>query len=253
MTEPPKDTVPFGFRDVSEAEKPRLVKGVFDSVADRYDVMNDAMSLGIHRVWKDMFVNMLNPQPGWRILDIAGGTGDIAFRMARHANKKGGPADITVCDINAEMLNKGRSRKEALALPEISWACVDAENLPMPDNCADAYTVSYGIRNMTHMDRVLAEAYRVLKPGGRFLCLEFSRVTAPVLDVLFEKYSFAVMPRLGKMITGDGEAYRYLAESIRRFPAQEPYARMIRKAGFSQVSVRNLLVGISAIHSGWKV
>jgi ubiquinone/menaquinone biosynthesis methyltransferase len=204
-----------------------------------------------------MFVTMLNPQPGWRIFDIAGGTGDIAFRMARHARRRakieGDTAEITVCDINAEMLNKGRTRKEAQLLSEVSWACVDAENLPMPDNCADAYTVSYGIRNMTHMDRVLSEAYRVLKPGGRFLCLEFSRVTAPVLDVLFEKYSFTVMPKLGKIVTGDGEAYRYLAESIRRFPAQQPFARMIAKAGFSNVKVRNLLVGISAIHSGWKV
>lgn len=250
----PEETASFGFREVPAEEKHRLVRGVFSSVASRYDLMNDLMSVGVHRLWKDAFVNQLNPQPGWTVLDVAGGTGDIAFRIAKRvAARKGAAAAITVCDINEAMLNNGRARDEALAHPDVTWTCGDAENLPVPSNFADAYTIAFGIRNTTHIDRVLSEAYRVLKPGGRFMCLEFSRVTAPGLDKLYDLYSFNVLPRMGEIVAGDGEAYRYLAESIRRFPSQAAFARMIGKAGFSRVSYRNLAVGIAAIHSGWKV
>jgi len=245
-------TVSFGFREVAPDEKPELVRGIFSSVAPRYDLMNDLMSAGVHRLWKDAFVAWLNPQPGMAVLDVAGGTGDIAFRIARRARAKGGSAKITVCDINAAMLEQGKRRPEA-GDASIAWVCGDAENLPIEDESQDAYTIAFGIRNTTHLDRVLAEAYRVLKPGGRFLCLEFSRVTAPGLDRLYDLYSFAVLPRLGEMVAGDGAAYRYLAESIRRFPAQGAFAKAIGKAGFSQVKYRNLSGGIAAMHSGWKV
>jgi demethylmenaquinone methyltransferase/2-methoxy-6-polyprenyl-1,4-benzoquinol methylase len=260
MNEQKHDTASFGYREVQAEEKPKLVRQVFSSVARRYDIMNDLMSGGIHRVWKDIFVSWLDPRPGWTVLDVAGGTGDIAFRIARHAEKRAkqqaevsGGAEIIVCDINADMLGEGRKRPDAEALPGLSWVCGDAERLPVPDATADAYTIAFGIRNCTHIDRVLAEAYRVLKPGGRFLCLEFSHVDVPMLDRLYDFYSFAILPRMGELVAGDGAAYRYLAESIRRFPQQAEFARMIGQAGFAQVSVRNLTGGIAAMHSGWKV
>jgi demethylmenaquinone methyltransferase/2-methoxy-6-polyprenyl-1,4-benzoquinol methylase len=244
-------TVPFGYRDVAPEEKPALIRGVFSSVASRYDLMNDLMSAGVHRLWKDAFVDWLNPQAGWRVLDVAGGTGDIAFRIARRLRAKRANAAITVCDVSEAMLRQGRGRAEARDA-SITWLCGDAEALPVEDSSQDAYTIAFGIRNTTHLDAALAEAYRVLKPGGRFLCLEFSRVAAPGLDDLYDLYSFAVLPRLGELVTGDGAAYRYLAESIRRFPAQAAFAKRIERAGFHQVRHRNLSGGIAAIHSGWK-
>jgi len=244
-------TVPFGYRDVAPEEKPALVRDLFSSVASRYDLMNDLMSAGVHRLWKDAFVDWLNPRPGWAVLDVAGGTGDIAFRIAQRLRSKGGAAAITVCDLNEDMLRQGRSRPEAND-HTIAWLCGDAEALPVEDSSQDAYTIAFGIRNTTHLDKALAEAYRVLKPGGRFLCLEFSRVAAPGLDDLYDLYSFTVLPRLGELVAGDGAAYRYLAESIRRFPPQAAFTKRIEKAGFGQVKHRNLSGGIAAMHSGWK-
>ncbi len=252
MSEEEKETVAFGFSDVAPEEKPKLVREIFSSVARRYDLMNDLMSAGVHRLWKDQFVNWLNPQPGMAALDVAGGTGDIAFRIAKRIRAKGKEAAITVCDINLPMLEQGRLRPEASAA-NIAWLCGDAEHLPIEDASQDAYTIAFGIRNTTHLEDVLDEAYRVLKPGGRFLCLEFSRVAAPGLDRLYDLYSFSVLPRLGEIVAGDGAAYRYLAESIRRFPAQGAFAKLIREAGFGQVKYRNLSGGIAAMHSGWKV
>jgi demethylmenaquinone methyltransferase/2-methoxy-6-polyprenyl-1,4-benzoquinol methylase len=252
MDDKEKETVAFGFADVAPDEKPVLVRRIFSSVARRYDLMNDLMSAGVHRLWKDQFVDWLNPQPGMAALDVAGGTGDIAFRIAKRTRAKGEQADITVCDINLPMLEQGRRRPEASAA-NIAWVCGDAEDLPIEDASQDAYTMAFGIRNTTHLEDVLDEAYRVLRPGGRFLCLEFSRVAAPGLDRLYDLYSFSVLPRLGEIVAGDGAAYRYLAESIRRFPAQGAFARLIGEAGFAQVKYRNLSGGIAAMHSGWKV
>lgn len=243
----------FGFRRVSDAEKAPLVRAVFDSVASRYDLMNDLMSGGIHRLWKDAAVEWLNPRPGWRVLDVAGGTGDIAFRVAEAARRRGGAAAITVCDINAEMVGEGRRRAVEKEEGDIGWLVGDAEALPIPDASMDAYTVAFGIRNVTHIDRALSEARRVLRPGGRFLCLEFSRVEAPGLDALYDRFSFSVLPWLGQQVADDAEAYRYLAESIRRFPPQAAFARMIEAAGLSRVKVRNLTGGIAALHSAWRI
>jgi demethylmenaquinone methyltransferase/2-methoxy-6-polyprenyl-1,4-benzoquinol methylase len=246
-------TASFGFRDVPEAEKEGLVREVFSSVAGRYDLMNDLMSAGVHRLWKDAFVEWLNPRPGWNVLDVAGGTGDVAFRIADLARARGGEAAITVCDINADMVGEGVRRAEAKGEKAITWITGDAEALPIPDGSMDAYTIAFGIRNVTHIDRALTEAKRVLKPGGRFLCLEFSRVEVPGLDTLYDAYSMNVLPRLGQMVAGDAEAYRYLAESIRRFPPQARFAKMIEKAGLSRVKVRNLTGGVAAMHSAWKI
>jgi demethylmenaquinone methyltransferase/2-methoxy-6-polyprenyl-1,4-benzoquinol methylase len=253
MTADTESTASFGYRDVPEAEKEGLVREVFSSVARRYDLMNDLMSGGIHRLWKDAFVEWLDPRPGRRVLDVAGGTGDIALRIAGFARARGGEAEVTVCDINADMLGEGVRRAEARREAALSWVCGDAEKLPIPDASMDAYTIAFGIRNVTHIDRALAEAKRVLKPGGRFLCLEFSRVEAPGLDALYDLYSMNVLPRLGRMVAGDAEAYRYLAESIRRFPPQKEFARMIEAAGLSRVKVRNLTGGIAAMHSAWRI
>ncbi len=249
MNDAPKSS--FGFREVPETEKEGLVRQVFSSVAHRYDMMNDLMSGGVHRLWKDAMVEWLNPQPGQRVLDVAGGTGDIAFRIAAAARAHGGEAAIVVCDINADMLNEGVARADGESA--IEWVCGDAERLPIPDSSMDAYTIAFGIRNVTHIDAALCEARRVLKPGGRFLCLEFSRVEAPGLDALYERYSFSVLPRLGEMVAKDGEAYRYLAESIRKFPPQAAFAKMIERAGLSRVKVRNLTGGIAAMHSAWRI
>lgn len=252
MDKDDQKTASFGFRDVAPEDKPALVRGVFSSVARRYDLMNDLMSVGVHRLWKDAFVDWLNPQPGMAVLDVAGGTGDIAFRIAERTASRGASAKITICDINFEMLSQGTLRAQAKN-PNIAWVCGDAENLPVTDGSQDAYTIAFGIRNTTHYEKVLAEAYRVLKPGGRFMCLEFSRVTAPGLDALYDLYSFSVLPKLGEAVAGDGAAYRYLAESIRRWPSQTQFAKAIGKAGFAQVKYRNLSGGIAAMHSGWKV
>lgn len=243
----------FGYRDVPEAHKEALVREVFSSVARRYDLMNDLMSGGVHRLWKDAMVEWLNPQPGQRVLDVAGGTGDIAFRIARLTRQRDGEADITVCDINEEMLTEGTRRADETAETSVRWICGDAEKLPLPDACMDVYTIAFGIRNVTHIDLALKEARRVLKPGGRFLCLEFSHVNAPGLDAVYQQYSFTVLPRLGEMVASDGEAYRYLAESIRRFPPQAAFAKMIERAGLSQVKVRNMTGGVAAMHSAWRI
>lgn len=240
-------TTHFGFQQVSEADKPRLVREVFDAVAPRYDLMNDVLSGGLHRLWKVALVDWLRPRPGLKVIDVAGGTGDIASRILQRTQ---GQADITVCDINLSMLQEGRSRAPDAAL---RWMAGDAERLPFADCAFDAYTIAFGIRNVTHIDAALREAYRVLKPGGRFLCLEFSSVVLPGLDSLYDLYSFKVLPQLGGLIGGSFDAYQYLAESIRQFPDQQGFASMIGDAGFSQVSFRNQAAGIAAIHSAWRI
>ena len=241
----------FGFRQVGETEKTRLVRGVFDHVAGRYDLMNDLMSGGIHRLWKAELIAQLHPRPGETLLDLAGGTGDIARRLLGRA---GPSAGVVVCDINAAMVAAGRDRAiDNGLLRDIAWMVGDAENLPLPDDSVDACTISFGLRNVTRKERALAEARRVLKPGGRFFCLEFSRVEAPLLRRVYDLYSFAVLPRLGAMVANDRDAYQYLVESIRRFPAQAELAAMMRAAGFEQVRWRNLSAGIAAIHSGWRL
>lgn len=254
-SEPHKETtVSFGYRAVPEDERQGLVNEVFASVAERYDLMNDLMSGGLHRLWKRDLITMLNAPRSDRpfaLLDVAGGTGDIAMRYARD----GGPATTAiVCDISPEMLSVGQRRIADAGLQD-RITCVEgnAESLPFENGRFDAYTIAFGIRNVTHIDRALAEAYRVLKPGGRFLCLEFSQCQMPVLDRLYDFHSFEVIPRLGRLAAGAADPYRYLVESIRRFPNQERFAELIRKAGFSRVAYRNLTGGIAAIHSGWKI
>ena len=239
----------FGFRTVAEDEKATMVRGVFDSVAPHYDLMNDLMSLGVHRLWKRAMLDWLAPRPGMTLLDVGGGTGDIGFRFL----KRGGDS-VRVVDVNAEMLAHGWARAvDSGILDGIEWIHGDAEALPVDDASVDAYTTAFAIRNVTHIDRALAEAWRVLKPGGRFLCLEFSRVAVPLLDRVYDAYSFKVLPALGGLVAGDREAYEYLAESIRRFPDQDRFAGMIVDAGLDQVKFRNLSGGIAAMHSAWRV
>jgi len=245
--------VSFGNRDVPEAEKEGLVREVFSSVAGKYDLMNDLMSAGVHRLWKDAMVEWLNPRPGWHVLDVAGGTGDIAFRIAEHARAHGGEARITVCDINKDMVGEGLRRGQAKGETAIEWLTGDAEALPIPDASMDAYTIAFGIRNVTRIDVALAEAHRVLKYGGRFFCLEFSTTTWPGFAEAYDLYSHKVVPRIGQAIAGDADSYRYLIESIRRFPDMPKFAGMIRAAGFAQVKAEPILGGLVAIHSGWKV
>jgi demethylmenaquinone methyltransferase / 2-methoxy-6-polyprenyl-1,4-benzoquinol methylase len=241
----------FGYRRVAEAEKPHLVRGVFDSVARRYDLMNDLMSGGIHRLWKAELIDRLAPRPGQTLIDVAGGTGDIAERFLARA---GSGAVAMVCDLTPAMLSAGRDRAiDRGRLDGLLWVCGDAESLPVADATIDAYTIAFGLRNLTHIERALREARRVLKPGGRFLCLEFSRVEQTLLRRAYDLYSFAVLPRLGGVVTGDREAYRYLVESIRRFPAQRELAEMMAAAGLEQVSFRNLSGGIAALHSAWRL
>ena len=249
-----ESTTSFGFRAVPETERQGLVNQVFAAVAGRYDLMNDLMSGGLHRLWKRDLITMLNAPRGetpFRLLDVAGGTGDIALRYARDSGPK---ATAVICDISPEMLEVGRNRISAAGLQN-RIACVEgnAEALPFESASFDAYTIAFGIRNVTHIDKALAEAYRVLKPGGRFLCLEFSECQVPILDRLYDFHSFEVIPRLGKLTAGAAEPYRYLVESIRRFPKQEAFAGLVRGAGFGRVSYRNLTGGIAAIHTGWKI
>ena len=248
------ETTHFGFRDVPLADKQTLVNDVFHSVASRYDLMNDLMSGGLHRVWKDIMINTLNPPKSERpyaLLDVAGGTGDIAFRAAQ-ASGEGFRA--TVCDINADMLTVGRDRAEKRRLDDrVSFVEGNAEELAFPDRAFDGYTIAFGIRNVPRIDRALKEAYRVLKPGGRFLCLEFSSVNVPGLDRLYDLFSFRVIPELGRAVTGDAESYRYLVESIRQFPKPAAFADMIGEAGFSRVNWQTLTGGIVALHSGWRL
>lgn len=257
---PPEPEADFGFARVPEREKQARVRGVFERVARRYDLMNDLMSGGVHRLWKAAMIDWLRPWPGMRVIDVAGGTGDIAFRILDRLKRREGnarPAEILVCDINAAMLKEGCSRAAARArrgLPvPAAWLCGDAEALPVADASVDAYTIAFGIRNVTHLERALAEARRVLKPGGRFLCLEFSTVTVPGLDALYDAWSFNVIPRMGEVIAGDGNPYRYLVESIRKFPDQERFAAMIGDAGLARTKVRNLSGGIAALHSAFKI
>ena len=247
-TSHPGASTHFGFRTVGIDDKAGLVGGIFTSVASRYDLMNDLMSGGIHRLWKGAMIDWLNPRPGLRLVDVGGGTGDIAFRWRARG---GGP--VVVCDINEAMLAVGRDRGiERGLIEDIAWVCGDAERLPIAPASVDAYTIAFCLRNVTRIEAALAEARRVLRPGGRFLCLEFSRVSLPVLDRLYDLYSFRLLPVLGQVVTGNGDAYRYLVESIRRFPSQERLAAMIRAAGFDLVKYRNLSAGIAAMHSAWR-
>jgi len=255
---PQAEEVSFGFRKVPAEAKAGLVRGVFDSVAGRYDLMNDLMSGGIHRLWKKAMIDWLDPRPGQTVLDVAGGTGDIALRILE---RWGGPeaaaesgSHILVCDLTPAMLARGRDRAiDRGHLGGIEWIAGNAEDLPLEAMSVDAYTIAFGLRNVTHIDRALAEARRVLKPGGRFLCLEFSHVVLPVLDRLYDLYSFSVLPTLGKVVAKDEASYRYLAESIRRFPRQEDLVAMIEASGLAQVRYRNLSGGIAALHSAWRI
>ena len=249
------EQVPFGGRDVAAAEKAGLVRQVFESVAPRYDLMNDLRSAGVHRLWKNTLLDVLNPRPGEKLLDVAGGTGDIAFRIARRQMERGAmQPDVTVCDINTAMLAVGRDRAINQGLVKgIAWITGDAEALPFPDRSFDAYTIAFGLRNVTDIEKALGEAHRVLKPGGRFWCLEFSKVTSRSLAQLYEAYSSRALPLLGRVVARDAASYRYLHESIRRFPAQRPLAERLRKVGFFNVSWRNLSMGIVALHGGWRV
>ncbi len=245
-----KDT-DFGFRDVPEAEKPSLVSAVFESVAPRYDLMNDLMSGGLHRLWKAALIDWLRPRPGMALLDVAGGTGDIALRFLDAVKGRG---DAVVLDASDAMLEVGRGRAlDRGRIEGIEWVCGNAEVLPFPDAGFDACTIAFGLRNVTHKDRALAEARRVLRPGGRFICLEFSRVVLPLLDEIYDRYSFSFVPWLGERVAGDREAYEYLVESIRRFPDQETLAGMIADAGFGEIKIRNLSGGIAALHSAWRI
>ncbi len=246
---PGDDTADFGFRRVARGEKAGMVRAVFDSVAPRYDLMNDLMSLGVHRVWKRIFVTALDPRPRDRLLDLAGGTGDIGFGWLA---KGGGP--VLLSDINASMLAVARDRAmERSLVSEVSLLVADAERLPLPDRSVNRVSIAFGLRNCTDKAAVLREARRVLKPGGRFGCLEFSRVQVAALLPLYDAWSFRVLPRLGRVVAKDADSYQYLAESIRTFPDQARLAAMMREAGFARVSVRNLSGGIAAIHSGWRL
>jgi demethylmenaquinone methyltransferase/2-methoxy-6-polyprenyl-1,4-benzoquinol methylase len=250
MTEP---RATFGYTDVDPAEKPHLVRGVFDRVASRYDLMNDLMSAGVHRAWKDMTAARLNPQPGERIVDCAGGTGDISKRLAKlarqaKARRGGEDAEILVVDYNAEMVGVGRDK---VTDPEIAWAVGDAQALPLSDACADAYVIAFGIRNVTDVSIALREARRVLKPGGRFLCLEFSQPPAKALRAAYDAYSFNVIPAVGELVAKDRDSYQYLVESIRRFPTQDRFAQMISEAGFKRAGYTNFSGGVAALHHGW--
>lgn len=246
-------TAQFGFTSVGEGEKQGLVNRVFSRVADRYDLMNDLMSGGLHRLWKDEMIGWLGAPRGsrpYRLIDVAGGTGDIARRFLARG---GTGAECVLCDISAEMLRVGRDRLGKTEPERLRFVRANAECLPLCDESSDAYTIAFGIRNVTHIDLALEEAYRVLRTGGRFLCLEFSQVEVPMLDTLYDRYSFSAIPALGGIITGDAASYRYLVESIRNFPDQDSFADRIRAAGFDRVSYRNLTGGIAAIHSGWKL
>ncbi|TGQ51196.1 bifunctional demethylmenaquinone methyltransferase/2-methoxy-6-polyprenyl-1,4-benzoquinol methylase UbiE [Mesorhizobium sp. M1C.F.Ca.ET.193.01.1.1] len=243
----------YGFRKVGAGDKQSLVNDVFHKVANRYDLMNDLMSGGLHRLWKDAMVAWLNPpkRPGWKVLDVAGGTGDIAFRIIEASHRH---AHATVLDINGSMLEVGRDRADKKGLSENTvFVEANAEALPFEDDSFDAYTIAFGIRNVPRIDVALSEAFRVLKRGGRFLCLEFSEVDMPLLDRVYEAWSFNAIPKIGKAVTGDGEPYSYLVESIRKFPNQQNFASMITRAGFDRVTFRNYSGGIAALHSGWKL
>ena len=241
------DKVSFGHEQVEPAEKTRRVRSVFSSVASRYDLMNDLMSGGQHRLWKDAFVRRVRPRAGEKILDLAGGTGDVAFRMARRG------AEVIVTDINPDMLEVGVERARRRGIEGLAWQEENAESLSFPDRSFEAVTIAFGIRNVTHIDRALAEAHRVLKTGGRFFCLEFSQTRWPGFREAYARYSRSLVPRIGRLVAGDEDSYRYLIESIERFPDMAAFAGMIEKAGFRNVKAEPILGGLVAIHSGWKI
>lgn len=244
---------PFGFENVSPSTKTQKVKGVFSSVASKYDIMNDLMSLGVHHLWKETLIRELSPFPGMHLLDMAGGTGDIALRYIKKTRYMNPPAQVTLCDINKDMLAQARCKAvDKGILKRIEYAVSDAASLTFPDNHFDAYTIAFGLRNVTHIEKALQEAFRVLKPGARFLCLEFSKLTIPWLRKLYKSYSFSVIPKIGRIVAQDEASYRYLVESIERFPNQETLKGMIEAAGFSHARYRNLSGGIVALHRGVK-
>lgn len=248
MTE--ENTTHFGFQTVPEADKAGMVHGVFTNVASKYDIMNDLMSGGMHRLWKDAMMDWLAPRAGQRLLDVAGGTGDVAFRFLTRAAE----SQAVVLDMTESMLISGRQRAEAGQMAErLDWVVGDAMALPFADNSFDVYTISFGIRNVTRVQDALCEAYRVLRPGGRLMVLEFSRIPNDLAQWVYDKYSFNVIPAMGQVVAGDRDSYQYLVESIRKFPDQETFASMIRMAGFDLVKYRNLTMGIAALHSGWKL
>ncbi len=250
MSNSNEKTTHFGFQTVAEDEKAGMVHGVFSNVASKYDVMNDAMSMGVHRIWKDAMMNWLAPRAGQKLLDVAGGTGDISFRFLKRA----GRAHATVLDLTEPMLIEGAKRAEASQLAgSLDWVVGDAMALPFKDNTFDVYTISFGIRNVTRIADALSEAFRVLRPGGRLMVLEFSQIPNDMMQKVYDLYSFNIIPRLGQLIANDRDSYQYLVESIRKFPDQETFAQMIREAGFDNVKYRNMSMGIAALHSGWKI
>jgi demethylmenaquinone methyltransferase / 2-methoxy-6-polyprenyl-1,4-benzoquinol methylase len=250
MSDQDTRTTHFGFQTVDEDDKAGMVHGVFTRVANRYDVMNDLMSVGVHRLWKDAMMDWLAPRAGQRLLDVAGGTGDIAFRFLGRAPE----ARATVLDMTESMLIEGQKRAEAENLADrLDWVVGDAMALPFADRSFDVYTISFGIRNVTRIPDALSEAFRVLKPGGRLMVLEFSQLPNPALQWAYDRYSFNVIPALGQVVANDRDSYQYLVESIRKFPDQDSFATMIRQAGFEQVKYRNLTMGVAALHSGWKI
>jgi demethylmenaquinone methyltransferase/2-methoxy-6-polyprenyl-1,4-benzoquinol methylase len=254
MAQQTESATHFGSQQVPLADKQLLVDGVFRSVAQRYDLMNDLMSGGLHRAWKAAMITTLNPPKSanpFALLDVAGGTGDIAFRIAE---RLGEGAAVTICDINPAMLEVGRDRAVDRGLLQgLTWTTGDAEDLPFPDRTFDGYTIAFGLRNVTHIDKALAEAWRVLKPGGRFYCLEFSKVTSAPVARAYDAYSERALPFFGRLVARDAQSYRYLHESIRRFPTQRELGERMRRAGFARVAWRNLTLGVVALHSGWRI
>ncbi|WP_108836901.1 bifunctional demethylmenaquinone methyltransferase/2-methoxy-6-polyprenyl-1,4-benzoquinol methylase UbiE [Tateyamaria sp. Alg231-49] len=250
MTEASEKKTHFGFSEVPEGEKAGRVQGVFNSVASKYDIMNDVMSVGIHRIWKEAMMDWLAPRAGQKLLDVAGGTGDISFKFLKRA----GHGHATVLDLTEPMLVEGRKRAEADQMADsLDWVVGDAMALPFEDNSFDVYTISFGIRNVTRPQEALTEAYRVLKPGGRLMVLEFSQLPNEGMQKLYDLYSFNVIPRMGQMIANDRDSYQYLVESIRNFPDQETFLGMVRAAGFEQAKYRNMTMGVACLHSGWKI
>ena len=250
MADQSEKTTHFGFETVPESEKAGRVQGVFGSVASRYDIMNDVMSGGIHRVWKDAMMDWLAPRSGQKLLDVAGGTGDIAYRFLKRA----GQGHATVLDLTEEMLVEGRKRAEASQMvDQLDWSVGDAMTLPFPDNSFDVYTISFGIRNVTRPQDALNEAFRVLRPGGRLMVLEFSQIPNPAMQWAYDRYSFNLIPLMGQLIANDRDSYQYLVESIRKFPDQDKFLNMVRSAGFENAKYRNLTAGIACLHSGWKI
>ncbi|WP_353297384.1 bifunctional demethylmenaquinone methyltransferase/2-methoxy-6-polyprenyl-1,4-benzoquinol methylase UbiE [Sulfitobacter pacificus] len=243
-------TTHFGSQTVPEDDKAGMVRSLFSDVANKYDIMNDVMSVGIHRIWKEAMMDWLAPRAGQKLLDVAGGTGDVSFKFLKRA----GAGHATVCDLTEGMLVEGRKRAEAAAMADsLDWVVGDAMALPFEDNTFDVYTISFGIRNVTRPQEALNEAYRVLRPGGRLMVLEFSQLPNPMMQKAYDLYSFNVIPRMGQVIANDRDSYQYLVESIRNFPDQETFLSMVRAAGFEQAKYRNLTMGIAALHSGWKL